>query len=194
MYQYLKLYKPYGVLSQFTQEVDGQRTLKEFMPDIDADIYPIGRLDKDSEGLLLLTNHRKITQELLHPSRHHLRTYWVQVEGKIDTIYLDQLTSGVSFRAKKKNYFSSMQEATLIHPNIEDRVPPIRYRAHIPTSWVKVSLTEGKNRQVRKMFAAIGFPVLRLIRYAIEDITLQDMPIGIYETISEKDFYKALKL
>lgn len=177
-YRYFAIHKPYGVLSQFSQDHPGQRTLADVC-DVPRDVYPIGRLDKDSEGLLLLTNDPRINAQLLDPKQAHPRTYWVQVEGEISTEALQQLATGVSFRIKGKSYRSQRATAKAMpHLRIPEREPPVRFRANIPTSWISLSLIEGKNRQVRRMCAAVGFPVLRLIRVSIGSLQLADLPTG----------------
>jgi 23S rRNA pseudouridine2457 synthase len=190
MYRYYRLHKPYGYLSQFTQEVEGQKTLSDIL-EVDKDVYPIGRLDKDSEGILLLTNNRSVTQRLLHPKYAHRREYWVQVEGEISERALDQLRKGVSYRTKKKQYHSKVESVQRIPlAPLPARKPPIRERAEIPTSWISMTLTEGKHRQVRKMCAAVGFPVLRLIRYAIHNLTIEGLANGRYEELNESVFFR----
>lgn len=194
MYKYYKLYKPYGYLSQFTQEVEGQKTLMDLMK-VDKDVYPLGRLDKDSEGLLLLTNNRSITERLLHPKFAHEREYWVQVEGDISTEAMEQLVHGVSFRTNKKTYTGKAKAVQRIYQApLPSRQPPIRERKNIPTAWIRLTLTEGKNRQVRKMCAATDYPVLRLVRYSIQDITIEGLSPGIYKEVTEQEFLSKLQI
>lgn len=194
MYKYYKLYKPYGYLSRFTQEVEGQKTLKDLI-NVEKDVYPLGRLDKDSEGLLLLTNNRSITERLLHPKYAHEREYWVQVEGDISAEAMEQLVQGVSFRTKKKTYTGKAKAVQRIYKApLPSRKPPIRERKNIPTSWIRLTLTEGKNRQVRKMCAASGYPVLRLVRYSIQDITIEGLSPGMYKEVPEKEFLSKLHI
>lgn len=195
MYKYYKLYKPYGYLSKFTEDHEGQKTLAELMPEIPSDVYPLGRLDKDSEGLLLLTNNRSLTQSVLHPKNAHNRTYHVQVEGAIDPEQIPQLTQSIDFRAKKKSYTARFQSVHILAPfPYKERNPPIRVRKSIPDTALSVSLAEGKNRQVRKMLAAFGYPVLRLIRYSIENLSIHDLMEGKSKEIEEKAFMDALGL
>lgn len=195
MYKYYKLYKPYGYLSQFTKDHEGQKTLAELLPDIPSDVYPLGRLDKDSEGLLLLTNNRSITQSILHPKNQHQRTYHVQVEGSIGLGQLPQLTRLIDFRSKKKSYTGRFKAVHILDPfPYKERNPPIRVRKSIPDTALSVTLTEGKNRQVRKMLAAFGYPVLRLIRFSIEQLTLHDMVEGENKEVEENTFLNALGL
>lgn len=175
---YAVLNKPYGVLSQFTEEHPGQRTLAHIVM-LPNDVYPVGRLDKDSEGLLLLTNDKTLNNKLLNPVNEHQRTYWVQVEGAPSDQELDQLGRGVRIKSKRKEYLTRRAGVRkLNNVNIPDRNPPIRYRKYIPETWLEITLTEGKNRQVRKMTAAIGYPTLRLIRVAIGGLRLDDLKPG----------------
>lgn len=175
---YFLIYKPFQVLSQFTS-TEGKLCLKDILH-VPTDVYPVGRLDYDSEGLLLLTNDKSINQQLLHPQYAHQRTYWVQVEGAITTEALVQLTKGVTINIEGKSYKTKAAILELL-PNtlqVPDRNPPIRFRKSIPTSWVSIQVTEGKNRQVRKMFAQVGFPVLRLIRAKLGSYSIQEMQPG----------------
>lgn len=180
----LAFHKPYGVLSQFTQEAAGQHTLAEF--DFPADVYPIGRLDSDSEGLLLLSNEREITDRLLNPRYGHERTYWVQVEGIPTEEALQALRKG---GLNIKGHFTAPCSVRLLDtaPCQKERVPPIRQRAHIPTSWIELRLTEGKNRQVRRMTAAVGFPTLRLIRAAIGKYELLNLVEGTWRELDREE-------
>lgn len=183
-YDYHIIYKPYLVLSQFTS-VDGKKCLKDFFS-VKKNVYPVGRLDYDSEGLLILTNDTSLNHRLLHPGFLHRRTYLVQVEGEITKKALLELQQGVTISIQGKAYHTSPCKVSLLakEPVIPERTPPIRVRKNIPVSWVQITLTEGKNHQVRKMFAAVGFPVLRLIRNAIENITIGDMQPGDIKTLS----------
>ncbi len=183
MHYYL-LYKPFQVLSQFTS-TDEKRCLKDII-EVPKDVYPVGRLDYDSEGLLLLTNDASINHKLLHPSFAHKRTYWVQVDGAITQEALQSLTKGVTINIEGQSYNTKSAKVEIL-PNelqVPDRTPPIRFRKNIPTSWVSIQLTEGKNRQVRKMFASVGFPVLRLIRSQLGIYTIDNMQPGDLITLS----------
>ena len=163
----LLLNKPYGVLSQFTPEEGSRwRCLSDFV-DV-PEVYAAGRLDADSEGLLILTNNGRLQQRLTDPRFGHWRSYWAQVEGTPNTDQLQQLRDGVVVQGRRtfpaKVHWLQGQE----QPQLPDRTPPIRYRAAIPTSWLQLSLTEGRNRQVRRMTAAVGLPTLRLVRCCID--------------------------
>ena len=166
----LAFYKPYGVLSQFTKEHPSHRTLAEF--GFPKEVYPIGRLDSDSEGLILLSDEARWNERLLHPKHGHARTYHAQVEGIPDTAALEKLRRGV----KLPDFTALPCKAALVTPEPAHppRGPPIRERKSIPTSWLALTLTEGKNRQVRRMTAAVGFPTLRLVRVAIGKFTLHE--------------------
>lgn len=175
---YFLIYKPFQVLSQFTS-TEGKLCLKDILH-VPTDVYPVGRLDYDSEGLLLITNDKSINQQLLNPIFAHQRTYWVQVDGAITPAALAQLTKGVTINIDGKAYKTKPAKLELLPDVVQvpDRNPPIRFRKNIPTSWVAIQVTEGKNRQVRKMFAQVGFPVLRLIRAKLGKYTIQDMQPG----------------
>ena len=172
--RYFVINKPYGVLSQFTREVPEHRTLADLF-EFPPDVYPVGRLDRDSEGLLLLTNDRSLNDRLLNPRHAHERTYWVQVEGEPTAADLEALAAGPDIRIKGKVHRSRPLSVKRISPAVPRRDPPIRVRRNIPDSWLSLTLTEGKNRQVRRMCAAVGYPVLRLLRYAIGRLTLDDL-------------------
>lgn len=160
-YRYLLFYKPYNVLSQFT-DVEGRRTLKDFV-DVPK-VYSVGRLDRDSEGLLLLTDDGLTQHRFSHPKFAHGRRYWVQVERVPTPQSLRELRRGVTI----KGYRTLPATAKIIgEPELPPRDPPIRYRKAIPTAWLEMTLKEGKNRQVRRMTAAVGFPTLRLVRSAL---------------------------
>jgi 23S rRNA pseudouridine2457 synthase len=185
VHQYYIVYKPFQVLSQFSP-LEGKATLKDFFP-LPADVYPIGRLDFDSEGLLILTNDRRLNHRLLDPAFAHEREYWVQVEGAISPDALRQLETGVTINIDGKAYTTRPAKAKLIAPTVPDRNPPIRYRAHIPTCWISLILKEGKNHQVRKMTARTGFPTLRLIRYRIGGVTIEGLQPGEMREIRMED-------
>ena len=192
MHQYYVIYKPFQVLSQFTSS-EGKRTLKDFFA-VPADVYPVGRLDFDSEGLLILTNDTALNHRLLDPRFAHDREYWVQVEGTASPAAIRQLGLGVTINIDGKPYRTKPCSAAIISPSppVPERFPPIRYRAQIPTSWIKMILREGKNRQVRKMTAGVGFPTLRLIRYRMEQITIEGLEPGEMRMLSRSEIYSLL--
>lgn len=185
-FHYIAFYKPFQVLSQFSKEGD-KETLADYFTGLPKDIYPIGRLDYDSEGLLILTNDKALTHELLSPEKGHKRTYWVQVDGDITKEALQKLERGVtiSINGKQHKTKRAIVEKFDGAPDVPDRNPPIRYRKEIPTSWIALTLTEGKNRQVRKMTATVGFPTLRLIRYSIGNLVLEGIGVGKYEVYEQ---------
>ncbi|MBC8096061.1 MAG: pseudouridine synthase [Akkermansiaceae bacterium] len=166
--------KPYGVLSQFTPDGSPNRPLAEF--GFPKEVYPIGRLDADSEGLLLLSDEAALNQRLLHPRNAHEREYWVEVEKIPAATALAALESGVMIAGRK----TLPCHARLLEPQPEmpPRVPPIRFRKNVPTGWLGLELVEGKNRQVRRMTAAIGHPTLRLVRVRIGQLTLGNLAAG----------------
>lgn len=182
MFSYYIFYKPYMVMSQFSPEGDKQ-TLANYLRDIPRDVYPVGRLDYDSEGMLLLTNDKTLTHKLLEPKYAHKRTYYVQVEGAITDEALQQLSNGVTISIDGKQHHTKQAIALRLEeePTLPERDPPIRYRKNIPTTWIALALTEGKNRQVRRMTAAVGFPTLRLVRYAIGKVTIDHLQPGHFK-------------
>ena len=182
--QYILFYKPYGVLCQFTDDSASPRpTLKEYI-DI-PEVYSVGRLDFDSEGLLLLTNDGQLKHRLIDPQFEHSRTYWVQVERIPTEDALEQLRNGVMLQGyRTKPAIANLLET---EPDLPERQPPIRFRASIPTAWLELKLTEGKNRQVRKMTAAVGFPTLRLVRVAIAHLRLVDLHVGQWRNLTQSE-------
>ena len=190
-YQYYIIYKPFQVLSQFSIQ-ENKKTLSDFFK-VEKDVYAVGRLDYDSEGLLILTNDTSLNQKLLHPKNKHTREYWVQVEGVITKKALELLEQGVDISVEGKTIKTLPAKAYLLkEPVVPERNPPIRFRKNIPTSWISLQLKEGKNRQVRKMTTAVGFPTLRLIRNSIEHISLQQMQAGDIISLSKSAIYKKL--
>lgn len=166
MFHYILFYKPYGVLCQFTDNSAGDSprpTLKDYI-DI-PDVYSVGRLDYDSEGLLLLTNNGRLQHRLAHRQFAHPRTYWVQVERIPTDADLQPLRQGLTIQDYRT--WPAIAKILDQEPDLPPRDPPIRYRKNVPTCWLEITLTEGRNRQVRRMTAAIGFPTLRLVRVAI---------------------------
>ncbi|MCX6208615.1 MAG: pseudouridine synthase [Bacteroidetes bacterium] len=189
---YYIIYKPFQVLSQFSKE-ENKKTLANFF-DVEKDVYPVGRLDYDSEGLLILTNDKQLNHKLLNPLFKHKREYWVQVDGTLNDEALQKIQQGIIINVDGKEYKTKPCTAKLFdqEPNVYARFPPIRIRQNIPTSWISLILTEGKNRQVRKMTAAIGFPTLRLIRNSIENIDLNPMQPGSIVQLSQQKIYEKL--
>ncbi len=185
--RYLLFYKPYGVLSQFTDD-GGRKTLKDFVPI--PDVYPVGRLDWDSEGLVLLTDDGRLQHRLSDPKYGHPRTYLVQVERVPDETALESLSTGVEVQ----DYRTKPALAKLLptEPTLPPREPPIRERQSIPTAWLELTLTEGKNRQVRRMTAAVGFPTLRLVRVAIGSLSLHGLGVGEWRELTPAEI-KVLK-
>ena len=182
--QYILFYKPYNVLCQFTDDSASPRpTLKEYLEI--PDVYSVGRLDFDSEGLLLLTNDGQLKHHLIDPQFEHLRTYWVQVERVPTESALQQLRDGVTIQGyRTKPAISKLLDS---EPDLPPRDPPIRVRANIPTAWLELKLTEGKNRQVRKMTAAVGFPTLRLVRVAIAHLRLDNLNVGQWRELTTQE-------
>jgi len=192
MFRYFIVYKPYKTLSQFTSAL-AKKTLADYFS-VPKNVYPVGRLDEDSEGLLILTNDSKLNHHLLNPTFEHEREYWIQVEGEISDEAVMQMQQGLQLTIKGEKYITKSSVIELFDeaPQVAERVPPVRYRASVATSWIKIILKEGKNRQVRKMTAAVGFPTLRLIRYRIEKIELNEMIPGTIIELSQKSMYKKL--
>ncbi|GGA18282.1 pseudouridine synthase [Okeania sp. KiyG1] len=185
-YRYILFNKPYNVLSQFTDNTDEsnqRQTLKDYIPI--SSVYPVGRLDRDSEGVLLLTNHGQLQHRLTDPKFAHPRTYWVQVERIPDEAALRQLQRGVTI----KNYQTRPAKVKLlsVEPKFPPRDPPIRFRKTVPTAWLEITLTEGRNRQVRRMTAAVGFPTLRLVRVAIAGLCMNELQPGEWRDLNQTE-------
>jgi 23S rRNA pseudouridine2457 synthase len=178
-FSYILVNKPFEVLTQFTDE-NGRATLKDFVPV--PLIYPVGRLDYDSEGLVLLTDDKVLQHKLSDPRFKIEKTYWVQVEGQPSEAALAQLRAGIYIKNSKT--FPARARCLPEAPQVWERSKPIRFRAHIPTTWLEIKLTQGMNRQVRKMTAAVGFPTLRLIRVAIGPLLLGELQPGQYRSLS----------
>ena len=179
-YRYIILNKPYGVLSQFSGE---GHTLRDYVPV--KDVYPAGRLDRDSEGLLFLTSDGRLQHRLSDPKFEHPRTYWAQVEGVPAEQALRRLERGL----KIEDYVTRPAKARILpeEPGLPPRNPPIRYRKTVPTTWIELVLTEGRNRQVRKMTAAVGHPTLRLVRVAIGELRLEGLQPGEWRELTNAE-------
>lgn len=166
------------MLSQFTREA-GHLSLADLGFRFPKNVYPVGRLDHDSEGLLLLTNDPRVNKAMLDPQSRKKKVYWVQVEGKPDDVALKKLKEGVMINRKGERHHAKALEAKRMNaPELDERNPPVNYIKHPVTSWIELTITEGKNRQVRRMTAAVGHPTLRLIRYAIENNSIGGMNPG----------------
>jgi len=179
-FRYILFNKPFGVVSQFS---GGASTLKNFIPV--KDVYPVGRLDHDSEGLLLLTNDGELQHRLSDPKFGHPRTYWAQVEGIPTEKALQQLATGTTIQG----YRTRPAQVRLLseEPDLPPRIPTIRYRKNVPTAWIELILTEGRNRQVRRMTAAVGHPTLRLVRTAICDLLLEGLEPGQWRELTQEE-------
>ena len=175
-YQYLIFNKPYDVLSQFTDRQSDRATLKQFIPV--ANVYPVGRLDRDSEGLLLLTNNGQLQHRLSNPKYGHPRTYWVQVERIPNDAAIAQLGQGVMIQGRPT------RPAQVQRLDFEPDLPP---RKSVPTCWLAMTLTEGRNRQVRRMTAAVGHPTLRLVRVAIGNLILNGLASGEWRPLTPQE-------
>ncbi|MEI7733113.1 MAG: pseudouridine synthase [Verrucomicrobiota bacterium] len=177
----IAFHKPYGVLSQFTPDGSPNRPLAEF--GFPPNVYALGRLDADSEGLLLLSDEPGLNSRLLAPKHAHQREYWAQVERIPTAAALAELSRGLLIQGRR----TLPCRAWLLdpQPTLPPRTPPIRYRKNVPDCWIGLELVEGKNRQVRRMTAAIGHPTLRLVRVRIEGLRLDDLPAGTWRTLAD---------
>jgi len=180
------------MLTQFS----GEEFTLAALGDFPKEVYPVGRLDKDSEGLLLLTDDKALNHQLLNPRFGHQRTYYVQVEGIPTSEALAQLQQGVTIQVDGMSYRTKPALVKLVDPApiLPERNPPIRYRASIPDCWLALTLIEGKNRQVRNMTASVCFPTLRLVRFSMEKITLDGMEVGEVRELSQELVYRSLGL
>jgi 23S rRNA pseudouridine2457 synthase len=179
----ISLYKPFQMLSQFSPDGSANQTLANL--DLPQSVHPIGRLDADSEGLLLLTDEPGWEDKLLHPKRNHGKTYWAQVDDTVAPESLKSLCSGLVIQGKP----TKRCEARIIEiPScLPERIPPVRFRKSVPTSWLEVVLYEGKNRQLRRMTAAIGHPSLRIVRAAIGQYTMKHWTPGSWRELTLKE-------
>lgn len=181
-FRYILFNKPYGVLCQFTPS-SGHRTLSEF--GFPNGVYSVGRLDADSEGLLLLTNDNALKTRLTQPRFEHPRTYFVQVERFPDDIALKRLRQGVpiqDYRTKEAEV-----ERLDAEPDLPPRVPPVRFRKNVPTCWIQITIREGRNRQIRRMTAAVGHPTLRLFRFASGEVSLGNLASGAWRDLTPSE-------
>jgi len=179
MTRLIALNKPYGVLSQFTSD-GGHPTLAGLVPV--RDVYPAGRLDRDSEGLLLLTDDGRLQARIADPRHKLAKTYWVQVEGTADPAQLDRLRHGVVLNDGPT---LPAEVAAIDQPALWPRDPPVRFRKAVPDCWISLTIREGRNRQVRRMTAAVGLPCLRLVRWRIGEWTLADLAPGQWRDITD---------
>lgn len=191
---YILLNKPYNVVCQFSKSGGHEQTLADFVPV--KDVYPVGRLDHDSEGLVLLTDDGGLQHRLTDPKFGHPRTYWAQVEGIPTKDALDRLAAGVLLYGNRTKYRTRPAKVRVLDPEPElwPRNPPIRYRANIPTTWIEIILEEGRNRQVRRMTASVGFPTLRLVRTAIGDLTIRGLAPGQWRELTAVELANLLRL
>ena len=174
---YYLIYKPYGVLTQFTPE-HGKRSLADIVK-VPKDVYPVGRLDENSEGLLILSNDGAFKHHLLHPQFEHKRTYWAQLDGEITVQAIEKLQAGVTIRVNKEDYSTLPAEVEKIKaPVLPERPTRVDFNQSRGDSWIAITLHEGKNRQVRKMTAAVGYPTVRLVRVSIENLSLGKLQPG----------------
>jgi len=179
-------------LSQFSGEANTLASLFDFP----KEVYPVGRLDKDSEGLLLITDDKWLNHHLLNPRFGHQRTYLAQVEGIPTEEAIKALSNGVKINVDGREYLTKHAIAKLLveEPKLPERDPPIRYRKNVPDSWIELTLIEGKNRQVRKMTAAVGFPTLRLVRKSMEKINILGFGVGEVQELDQETVYHKLGL
>lgn len=182
-------------MSQFSAE-PGKLTLRDVFAKAPKDIYPVGRLDHDSEGLLVLSNDPALNAAVLHPKCAHEREYWVQVEGEITRGALQRLSQGLWIRIDGKPYKTRPSLARMLSqaPQLPPRSRPIRSRPSIPDSWISLVLEEGKNRQVRRMTAAVGFPTLRLVRYRMEELNLDGLVPGEVRELGKHQLFRLLRI
>ncbi|MBB3696072.1 pseudouridine synthase [Flammeovirga yaeyamensis] len=193
-HKYFVVNKPYGVLPQFS-DADGRPTLKS-LGKFPTDVYPVGRLDLDSEGLLIITNDKNLNHQLLNPKFEHAKTYLVQVDGDITEEAIKKLEKGTEISVNKTKYKTLPAKCKKVKKpdNLEERNPPVRFRKNIPTSFIELTIHEGKNRQVRKMTASVGFPTLRLIRLSIEKLRIRKLKSGGVIELDKDFLYSHLNI
>jgi 23S rRNA pseudouridine2457 synthase len=191
---YYIIHKPFKILSQFTDE-NGNEGLGSLFQ-LSKDVYPVGRLDLDSEGLLILTNDKSLNQKLLNPTFEHQRTYWAQVEGTPSDQKLTEFSEGININLGKGRRYDTLPAKIKILKSFDlpERVPTVNYTKSPSHCWLEIKLIEGKNRQVRKMTAAIGHPTLRLIRSSIENLQLSPLASGQIQELSQSLMFKMLNL
>jgi 23S rRNA pseudouridine2457 synthase len=183
--RYILFYKPFGALSQFS---GAGHTLKQYVAI--EDVYPAGRLDHDSEGLLVLTNDGDLQHRLTDPKFQHSRTYWAQVEGIPQPDALRRLAEGVILQGRRT--LPAQVRLLSEEPALPPRNPPIRFRKSVPVAWIEITLTEGRNRQVRRMTAAVGHPTLRLVRVAIGDLSLRGLQPGQWRDLTADELERLI--
>jgi 23S rRNA pseudouridine2457 synthase len=188
-FHYTLFYKPYGVLSQFTGQ-PGQKTLGHFGP-FPRDVYPVGRLDADSEGLLLLTNDNELKRRMLDPRHGHPRTYLVQVEREPSLDSLARLREGIVVDGRRTRH--AQVELLTREPDLPPRSKPIRFRKTVPTAWLRLTLTEGRNRQIRKMTASVGHPTLRIVRTTIGPFSIGGLQVGGFRELTRGEVAKLVQ-
>jgi 23S rRNA pseudouridine2457 synthase len=181
----LALHKPYGVLSRFTPDGSKWQTLAELGLGFPPHVWPIGRLDADSEGLLLLSSDKSLVDRLLSPKSKARKLYWVQIERVPDDDALAALCSGVVLDGVKT--LPALARRIDAPSSLGPRDPPIRFRKSVPDCWIELAITEGKNRQVRRMTASVGHPTLRLVRAAVGDVVLGDLAPGAFRAVSDDE-------
>jgi 23S rRNA pseudouridine2457 synthase len=188
-FRYIALFKPYDVVCQFSDDI-GRLTLKDYVPI--PGIYPVGRLDRDSEGLLLLTDDGRLAHRLTDPRFEHPKTYLVQVERTPDLVALEELRRGVVLKDGRTR--PAQVELLAQAPALPDRSVPIRFRKNVPTAWLRLTIREGRNRQVRRMTAVVGHPTLRLVRTAIGPITVGELALGQWRELNAHELAALVRI
>jgi pseudouridine synthase len=188
-FRYIALFKPYDVVCQFSDDI-GRLTLKDYVPI--PGIYPVGRLDRDSEGLLLLTDDGRLAHRLTDPRFEHPKTYLVQVERTPDHVALEELRRGVVLKDGRTR--PAQVELLAQPPALPDRSVPIRFRKNVPTAWLRLTIREGRNRQVRRMTAVVGHPTLRLVRTAIGPITVGELALGQWRELNAHELAALVRI